>query len=325
MANIVYSGKNLPSKSWNDANSLLKIAQAPVTKLHSYTAQVTRKTPTAFVFLIDQSGSMKDVVTVEGRTDTKAAFLVEFINRMLNDVLDKCNKFGEYRNYVEICIIGYGGDSENTAKIAWEGKLEGKSFVNVEELLHGFQSKEEIMVKQARPDGSFKENAKSIYSWLTPKASSLTPMYDGFRLAYDLLVEWANQYQNLDIYPPTIFNITDGQATGTTVDDLMDITSKIKNISTMDGNVLIYNIQLSTVATSSAIFPCDVDELPNDKWARLLFDMSSDLPDVYNNAIINLTKKDIRGAFTGLAYNCDMSKLISLLNIGTSTPLKNVK
>ena len=325
MANIIFSGKNLPSKNWSDSNNLIKIAQTPVKKLRPYTAQVTRKTPTAFMFLIDQSGSMDDEITIDNRTDSKAVFLVEFINRMLNDVLDKCNKFGEYRNYVEICIIGYGGDGDNTAKLAWEGELVGKSFVTIEELQQGYNSIDEITIKQARPDGTFKENTKNIFSWINPVASSLTPMYDAFRLAYDLLVEWVNRYPDMDIFPPTIFNITDGAATGTTENELLEITQKVKSISTIDGNALIYNIQLSDFSSDSVLFPCIIKELPDDEWAKLMFKMSSDMPDVYNNAITNLTKKDIRGAFTGLAYNCDMSKLISLLNIGTSTPLKNVK
>lgn len=325
MADIIYSGKNLPSKYWKDANQLIKIAQNPVKKHRPYTAQITRTTPTAFVFLIDQSGSMGEKVTIENRTETKAVLLVEFINRMLNDILDKCNKFGDFRNYVDICVIGYGGDAENTAKIAWEGSLQGKSFVKIDELAHGYVSTNEIVVKQARPDGTFRENKKSIFSWLTPKAASRTPMHDAFSLGHDLLVEWLNKYPNMDIYPPTIFNISDGYATDTTADDLLDICSKIKNISTMDGNALIYNIQLSTSKNDPVLFPCDVDELPDDKWAHLLFDMSSDLPDTYNNAISVLTMKDLRVAYTGLAYNCEMSKLISLLNIGTSTPLKNAK
>ena len=34
----------------------------------AYTAQITRNTPTAFVFLIDQSGSMAELTTMGGET-----------------------------------------------------------------------------------------------------------------------------------------------------------------------------------------------------------------------------------------------------------------
>jgi uncharacterized protein YegL len=323
MSKLIYTGKNLPSKNIADFNKLLQIANQPVSKLKSYTARITRTTPTAFVFLLDQSGSMSEEIEIGGENKSKSEFLADAINEMLNAIVDKCKRQTEYRDYIHLCVIGYGGDEDSTAKIAWEGNLEGQTFVNVSQLISNSLDKQEKVVKTTRPDGSFREIKKFVYRWISPRAESLTPMHDALLLAHDLLVEWVSNYKGLDIYPPTVFNITDGAATGTTNKDLLDISERLKNITTADGNALLYNVHIADDDAESILFPCKKEELPDDEYSHLLFDMSSDLPAIYNNDIAMLTKRDIKGAYSGMAVNVSMSKLISLLNIGTNTPLRN--
>lgn len=323
MSNITYTGKNLPSSQLNNFIDLEKKVLDSVIKAKPYTARVTRDSPTAFVFLIDQSQSMNGMIRIGEETKSKADFLSGMINRLLNGVLDKCKRQNEYRNYVDISIIGYGGTDENTAVLAWEGSLEGNTFVNVNELVQGHNGKSSFKVKRTSPNGQVKEMDKWMYEWISSKAHNLTPMHDALTLAYEVLVQWLATKQNKDVYPPIVINITDGWATGTTDEDLLEASSKIKNLKTIDGNLLLYNIHLSESEEAQILFPSDPSELPDDSHARLLFDMSSDLPEIYNQEIVKITSKDMRGAYTGFAFNANLDKLVSLLNVGTNTPLRN--
>jgi hypothetical protein len=79
-----------------------------------------------------------------GEQTTKAEFLAKVINETLNELLDRCKRSNEIRDYFHICAIGYGGDEENTAKILWEGKLANKTFVTSSELYQNY-TKEGIL------------------------------------------------------------------------------------------------------------------------------------------------------------------------------------
>ncbi len=55
----------------------------------SYTAEISRGNPTAFLFLIDQSGSMEDKMS-SGRS--KAQQLADVLNRTLANLIIRCTK-----------------------------------------------------------------------------------------------------------------------------------------------------------------------------------------------------------------------------------------
>ncbi|MCS6795201.1 MAG: hypothetical protein NZ516_04510 [Raineya sp.] len=317
MTHIIYSGKRLPSQVENNFQELFLKATRKQVKAFPYTARITRSQPTAFVFLLDQSGSMGDLVEVQGKRLSKAEFLSTTINQLLNEIIDRCKKGTEIRDYFHICLIGYGGDSENTAKILWQGNLSNKTFVTPTELIHNYLDTETIEVESRRPNGTIQKIPKKIYRWIAPQASHRTPMRDAFLLARDILVQWVSQYSQS--YPPMVINISDGAATDTTREELLQVAQEIQSLATEDGNALIFNIQVSDKTQEAIYFPCKKEELPQDEWVHLLFDMSSDLPENYNQSIAQFTGRDLMGSYTALVVNAPLSKLISLLNIGTNT------
>src|SRR4051794_8983432 len=92
-----------------------------------YTAEISRSNPSCFLFIIDQSGSMQDVmnpsnvqpleqpVAVDGRTythsasgTTKAQGVANAINRLLQNLVIKCAKAEGVRDYYHVGVIGYG-------------------------------------------------------------------------------------------------------------------------------------------------------------------------------------------------------------------------
>lgn len=317
MSELIYTGNQLPSKHMSNFDEMLtKVLRKPQ-KDFPHTQRITRDHPTSFVFLIDQSYSMNQYASGSDET-TMAEFLANVINQTLNEMIDRCKKGTELRDYFHICLIGYGGDEDDTAKILWEGNLSGKVFVTPSELIDNYLGKSTTFVESKRPDGSVKQIEKTVFEWVEPKSVFRTPMLQAFRLAHDLLVQWIHEHP--ESYPPTVINITDGMATDGSPDELLDAANSLRELHTEDGNVLVFNIHTSNSADNSVFFPCTKSELvEQDEYAALLFDMSSDLPSNYNKHISNFTKKDIVGAYTAMVVNAPISKMISLLNVGTNT------
>ena len=112
----------------NIGNFGLTIPSNP-TQLQSkvaYTAQITRNTPTAFIFLIDQSASMKKTTMLNGVEMSLAEAVAEIVNRQINELILRCIKANEVRNYYDIAVIGYGDEAYS----GWKGDLEGRYFVS---------------------------------------------------------------------------------------------------------------------------------------------------------------------------------------------------
>ena len=69
------------------------------------------------------------------------------------------------------------------------------------------------------------------------------------------------------------------------------------------------------------LFPASADELPEDRYARLLFDISSPMPALYRDEIALMTGRRIAdtGGVRGMAYHANMTDLVRMMNIGTAT------
>ncbi|MDR2100553.1 MAG: hypothetical protein LBP40_06995, partial [Campylobacteraceae bacterium] len=89
----------------------------------SYTAEINRMNPTAFIFLIDQSGSMSDKLS-NGRS--KAQQVADVLNRTLATLIVRSTKSDGVRDYFDVGVISYG---ENGAYNGFQGVL-SSSFLN---------------------------------------------------------------------------------------------------------------------------------------------------------------------------------------------------
>ena len=170
------------------------------------------------------------------------------------------------------------------------------------------------------------QNIVKRKKWLNAVAQNKTPMHHAFTQAAELLEDWIVRYKNKDVYPPTIINITDGQYTDATNAQMLEAAQRLKGLKTMDGGVLLFNLHISSKGGQSVIFPHTANELPAaDSYAKILFDMSSDLPELYNNDIALLRGTDTMSTFTGMAYNASLDSLVKLMNIGTSTTTRQIQ
>ena len=108
MTNLIPTAKNLLPANVLRRN--VQEALKPIIKSNPYTALITRTLPTAFVFLIDQSGSMGEQITYDGESCTKAVAVARVVNQTVYELVNRCVKGNEIRRYYDIALVGYGGN-----------------------------------------------------------------------------------------------------------------------------------------------------------------------------------------------------------------------
>ena len=281
-----------------------------------YTAQITRNTPTAFIFLVDQSISMNRMTNLYGEKITLAEAVARIVNKQIYDLVLRCVKMDEVRHYYDIAIIGYGHEAYS----GWNGTLLGRDFVSPEEIKNNpykrITVKEEV---RTRKGVQIKEIVKD--QWLEARCDGKwTHVHQAFDLAKVLLGKWMKDHHDKDCYPPTIINITDGQFNHTTVDNIVQQANELKSMFTNDGNVLLWNIHITPDSLEQVLLPVGKEELKGDKYSELLYDMSSLLPERYNADIEDKMKINTGNVrHVAMSVNVDTSRLMQLMDIGTPT------
>ncbi len=281
-----------------------------------YTAQITRNTPTAFIFLIDHSVSMDRTTTLFGEQMTMSEAAARIVNQQINELVLRCIKSNEVRHYYDIAVIGYG---EN-AYSGWKGSLEGRMFVSPEELRNNPLKKITVREEKRTRNGSVMKEVEKV-QWVEARHDgSWTHVHEAFRMAYDLLDNWMKDYHGKDCYPPTIINITDGQFNGASTEQVLQQANELKSMFTNDGNVILFNIHFSqSKSTEEVVCPISKSELNGNSYAETLFDMSSLLPLRYNGDIARNLNDDRQGRHVAMGVNADATSLIKLMDIGTPT------
>lgn len=293
--------------------------QTKLTHRSPYTAQVTRDTPTAFIFLVDQSISMNRSTQLYGEPLTLSEAVARIVNRSIEELVNRCIKGSEVRRYFDIAIIGYGDEAQS----AWQGKLVGRDFVTPEELRQSpyktITAREE---KRTRRGVEIKEVQRT--QWLEAKHQGKQTRLDkAVRYAQRLLEQWCAEHRGKVCYPPTVINITDGEYNAVSHEEMLQIAGELKSIETLDGNTLFFNIHISPTTLQTTSFPEEPTGL--ESLAQRLYALSSLLPERYNLSISQLLGADssVTKRKRGLVVNADMATLIKTIEIGTPTNISN--
>ena len=277
-----------------------------------YAKQIDRTNPGCLVLLVDQSGSMREPVAAGGGR-SKADALAEAINGLLYELVLRCIKDDAEgpRHYYDLAVLGYGGD---TVGAALGGQLAGRDLVSIVELAN-----HPVRVEDRPPPGSDGDGdvgplprGARLPIWVDPAPAGGTPMSAALDRAGALVAPWVQAHRGS--FPPLVVNVSDGAATD---GDPRVWSERIRSLATDDGNVLLFNLNLSARGGAPRFFPSTDEDLPGD-YARMLFEMSSPLPG-YMASLAAAQHLPVGHGARGYVFNADVSALVRFLQIGTVT------
>ena len=281
-----------------------------------YTAQITRNTPTAFIFLVDHSVSMQRMTKLFGEEMTMAEAAARIVNRQIYNLILRCIKSNEVRHYYDIAVIGYGEEAYS----GWNGDIEGRDFVSPEELQDNPYRKIITREEKRTRKGMVVKEVEKV-QWVEAKHDgSWTHLHKAFGKAQQLLSRWMEEHHDKDCYPPTIINITDGEFNGATKESVLQQANELKSMFTNDGNVILFNIHFTAGKSAEEVAcPIEISELRGNSYAETLFNMSSLLPERYNADISRCLNDNRAGRHRAMGINADATTLLKLMDIGTPT------
>ena len=135
-----------------------------------------------------------------------------------------------------------------------------------------------------------------------------------------------SEHHDKDCYPPTIINITDGEFNGASKEYVLQQANELKSMFTNDGNIILFNIHISANKGISVTCPANKSEVSANSLATTLYELSSLLPERYSDRIADLRGDSIPSKrYTAMSINADMSTLIQLMDIGTTTNINQSK
>jgi len=272
----------------------------------AYSAEISRSNPTCFVIVMDQSGSMADAFGGGEGNLRKADALADVVNRTLHDLVIRCTKTEEIRNYFQVALIGYGGSVGS----AFAGSLAGRGLVPISDVGE-YPARLENRTKKV-PDGAggLVDQTVRFPIWVEPTANGGTPMCEALGQVKALLGQWLNEHRSC--FPPVVLHITDGESTD---GDPQAEGRALGTMTSADGATLVYNCHVSSDRSSKVTYPSSRDSLPNE-FAKTLFDISSPLPPEFRRTASELGRQLDDGA-RGFVFNGDAVDLIQFFDIGT--------
>jgi hypothetical protein len=296
--------------------------------------------------MVDQSGSMTEKIVFAGAEMPKSRAVSLAASSFIDELIHRARRDDGIRDYYDLAVLGYG-EPKIESLISPAGMFTTPSCLAAKRV-----ERTKIMRERLLPSGRSAIAVTEQNLWIGQRAQGSTPMCAALESALKLVEKWCRQPKNARSYPPTVINITDGETSDGSADDIRAIAARIRATGTDDGGTILINIHLaragsmadgldsgvsaissaisSTLSSvpSSAIFPAPVlfptlpDELPDHRYARLLWEISSPLPANFGGVHI-VDFPDGVPAETdhifrrGVAFNTGIAELAAAMNIGS--------
>lgn len=280
-----------------------------------YSQTITHLHRTAFIIALDCSTSMQGMTYLNNKQMRKADAVAIVCNYIIDELLARATRGGEVRNYYDIAVIGYNG--HDVLPMIPENVNE---FISISTLATRAPMPREYRFDQ-RLDNDLSTTANFVLrDWIKPVTEDFTPMHTALTHIQGMVSRWCSKIENLDSFPPIVFNITDGECNDATSDELIKAARSITQTGTNDGNTLLINIHLSSSPNSqSEIFPSDADYHAESEYQMTLYRMSSLMPRTMEPLIEEIGTHRGKGPYRGMAYNITPSELLAILNIGSES------
>ena len=272
-----------------------------------YKAEISRKNPGCFLFLVDQSESMEDPFGGAESDRRKADELATILNRLIHNLSIRCAKSDSIYDYFCVGVLGY---NEQEAQPVLGGALSGWDIVPISDLANNPLRIEDRNKKVDDGTGGLVDQSVKFPLWFDPTCSGGTPMCAALRSAQNVCQHWTVEHAKG--FPPIVINITDGESTD---GDPIQEAKNLCEIATDDGPVLLFNIHLSSKSGQPIELPSSADGLP-DQYATQLFEMSSKLTPFMLSRAREMAMDVSEGA-RGFVFNAQPVQVIQFLDIGT--------
>lgn len=277
---------------------------------------VTRSCPVLLIYTIDMSGSTCEKLFYNGVISQKCEVISQLVNLNISEIIDKCVSGEEYRDYFHIVILGYNGDG--VVSLLKQYCTKEREYVTITDLV---MAKIDPVTYHSYMviDGVTHEVTRSSRKYINITPFHTTPMRGALLEAYRIGFNWSKEMGPSSI-PPIFINITDGDASDGSPEELLELSRRIKNISTDKGDALFVNIHINTSEGSETIvFPRDPKGLKDIKFANLLYEMSSELSEAISQMMSKETQTEwCEGdKLRAVSYNTSMSQLFNILQIGS--------
>jgi hypothetical protein len=277
-----------------------------------YSAPITRLHPTAFILLIDRSGSMAEHIVFDGAEMTKARAVSLVAGAFVDELLHRARREGGVRDYYDIAVLGYSGDGVHSL-LSPEGE-----FTTPSRLAAARVGSEEISRERILPSGRSIMAVTRRNVWFGERAYGATPMCAALGEGLSLAAKWCRAARNADSYPPTVINITDGEASDGSDDDVRAIAAAIRATGTSDGAAILMNIHLARGGDEAlpVLFPSCPEDLPDHRYARLLWDISSEMPPCHDDMIAGI-RPGAGPPFRAMGWGSHIGGVAAMMNIGS--------
>ncbi|MEQ1934184.1 MAG: vWA domain-containing protein [Fimbriimonadaceae bacterium] len=268
-----------------------------------YQAAIDRTNPSAFLFIIDQSGSMDERMETE---QTKAQFVADVLNKTLYQLVIRCTRADGVRNYFDVGVIAYG----DTVSSGFGGALGGGVLHSLSDIEANPLRIEERTKRVPDGAGGLVDQHTKFPVWFDPTASGGTPMTEAMRKAAESIVEWCDAHPSS--YPPTVIHVTDGASTD---GDPTAVAEALKQMSTGDGQCLLFNLHISTSGGQPVVFPTTDGGL--DEQGKLLFRLSSGFPPHLVQAATDKGYMTTSAESRFFGYKTGYEAIVDFFDIGT--------
>lgn len=280
-----------------------------------YRKPITHRQRTAIVFLVDCTLSMLQPGKVGALVMPKYQIVELMCNLMIDELVIRATKHGAIRNYYDIAALGYSGDGVQSLL---PGDSEG--FIAVDRLVDLTPQPKTMVIKHYIKGNEPSESPMTYHGWIEPKPFGTTSMVEGLVNVYMLTERWCRNLDNRENFPPMVFHFTDGAYNEADKADIIDLTSRIKNSYTLDGDTLLFNIHLSSADDNySSAFHTNRGFKTASYERRLMFDTASMVPKSLESYVSYIFDIDPKGPYRATLFNVSACELISLLNIGTES------
>lgn len=277
---------------------------------NSFARAITREHRTAYILLLDLSTSMSEVIEHNGRKQYKSEVMAEAANNLLHEFYLRANSSGELRDYYDIAVLCYSGHGV----FSLFGTLE-KPFISIVEFeeMNGIYFRAITTLDRDESCEELSENFTLLNTY------GSTPMNEAFCYLFNILEVWCSKEEVQESVAPMVIHITDGHATDSDLNSIVEVAEDIKSLHTNDGAVLLLNIHLGRLEReSSLLFPTDEEvEQCHNPFLRAMGRASSIMPEIFVPMIHEMRSRNIGYRYRGVGCNATVADMIAMMNIGT--------